>query len=287
MRLDVRCWVLNAFDVARSISLPHCREALTTREVAAPRRPEWPHLFGLDQRPLVWSPGPTRVALGKLDLELSPRVIIYDFGNVSVALGSRLIGTLEELREASFVLRNAAQLTELARRNIDEFIGRVGDALDDPRTSEEIGQYTVFQIDSVEATTATQWLRDNALTVAQIVRAETTRLADEEVTEALARRLSYSTGDVVVIDGSAALLIDPQFEDTLAVLDFANCERLSLAVLDDELDAAVSQASRLVHTRSWRWKNLLSPWSRDLRRLSQLTFDAAAEFEAVENAISS
>ena len=105
--LDARCWVLNAFDVARAISLPRCREALTTREVAAPRRPEWPHLFGLDQRPLVWSPEPTTLTLGGVALEFQPRAIIYDFGNVSVALGCRVVGTLAQMRATSVALRNA------------------------------------------------------------------------------------------------------------------------------------------------------------------------------------
>ncbi len=285
MRLDARCWVLNAFDLARSISLVRCREALTTREVVAPRRPEWPHLFGLDQRPLVWSPESTRLILGTLELDLQPRAIIYDFGNVSVALGCRIEGSLERLRDVSVALRHAPELPALARRVVDEFVSRVGDALEDPRINEESAQYTVFQLDHVDGASAVDWLRENAGPIAQVVRAETVRLAEEEVADALARRISYSQVDASVIDGSSAFLIDREFEETLAVLDFANCERLSMGVLDDELDGAVVQASRLVHSRVWRWRSILTPWGRNLRRLSQLTFDAAAEFEALENAI--
>jgi hypothetical protein len=196
-----------------------------------------------------------------------------------------MVGTLAKLRDAAVALRNATDLNKLARQVVDDFLTRARHAIEDERIAEEIGEYTVFQVDGVEGSTASQWLRDNALAIAQIVRADSSRLSDEEVAEALTRRMSYATADAVVIDYSAAFVIDREFEDTLAVLDFANCERLSMSVLDDDLDGALVQASTLLHSRVWRWKNLVSPWGRELTRLSQLTFDAAAEFEAVENAI--
>ena len=282
---EARVWVLHAFDVARSISLAGCRRALTTREVAAPRRPEWPHLFGLDERPLVWHPEPVEVQLGGSRIEFQPRVIIYDFGNISVALGCRLPGPPTAWRDAAVDLRNAAELQALARRVLDDVLGRVGDALVGGQVSDETAQYTVFQIDSVQAETAIEWLRANSLIVAQTLRGEPSLLSEEEIAEALARRLSYSAGDVVVIDGAAALVVDREFEDTLAVLDFANCERLSMVVLDDELDRAVADASVLVRQLARRFRVWRDPWGHELTRLTRLTFDAAAEFEAAENAI--
>src|SRR5262245_14513912 len=59
--MDARCWVLHAFDVARAIKLGPCRDCLPVREVAEARRPQWPHLFGLEQRPLVWPLEPVTV----------------------------------------------------------------------------------------------------------------------------------------------------------------------------------------------------------------------------------
>jgi len=282
---EARVWVLHAFDVARSISLAACRRALTTREVAAARRPEWPHLFGLDERPLVWHPGAIEVSLDGRHIELQPRVIIYDFGNVSVALGCRLPGPPAAWRDAAVALRNAAELGALARQLLDDVLSRTEGALQDKKIAEETSQYTVFQVDAVDAPTASQWLREHALVVAQILRGETSVLAEEEVAEALARRITYSAADAVVIDGAAALVIDREFEDTLAVLDFANCERLSMLVLDEELDKAVADASTLVREPRRRLRLLRDPWGPDLARLTRLTFDAAAEFEAVENAI--
>jgi len=282
---SARCWVLNAFDVARAISLPACRTALHTEEVTAGRRPEWPHLFGLDERPLVWSAEPETIELAGMELVFQPRTIIYDFGSVSVALGCRLPGPVAAWRHIAEALRNPPALREVARRVLDRLLDLAGGAIEDPRRPDEVQQYTVFQLDRVAAASAGEWVRDDASSIAQVLRGDTVTLADEEVAEALARRISYSTQDVVVIDGGAAFIVDDEFDDTLAVIDFANCERLAMRALDDDLDHAIAEASSLLRSRAWRIKRLISPWGRDVRRLTQLTFDAAAEFEAVENAI--
>jgi hypothetical protein len=280
-----RCWVLNAFDVGRKISLSHCRTALNTQEITVGRRPEWPHLFGLDERPLVWSAEPEVIDLAGMELLFQPRAIIYDFGSVSVALGCRLPGPVAAWRHVAEALRSPPQLREVARRVLGRFLDLAGDAVEGRRPPDEIEQYTVFQLDRVAAETAAAWVREDGSSIAQVLRGDTVALAEEEVAEALARRISYSANDAVIIDAGAAFIVDDEFEDTLAVIDFANCERLSMRVLDDDLDHAILEASGLLRSRTWRFMRMLSPWGRDVRRLTQLTFDAAAEFEAVENAI--
>ena len=282
---SARCWVLNAFDVARLISLSECRRALATEEVTAGRRPEWPHLFGLDERPLVWHAEPETISMAGLELVFQPRAIIYDFGTVSIALGCRLPGPVAAWRHVAESLRKPPELRELARRVVTRMLDLAGTAIVDRRPAQEVEQYTVFQLDRVAADSAVSWVRDDAPMIAHVLRGDGAQLADEEVADALARRLSYSTQDAVVLDSSAALIVDEEFEDTLAVIDFANCERLAMRALDDDLDHAIADASRLLRSRAWRWKRLLSPWGRDVTRLTQLTFDAAAEFEAIENAI--
>jgi hypothetical protein len=121
--------------------------------------------------------------------------------------------------------------------------------------------------------------------VARLLRGEVAPLARDEVAEALARRLAYRPDDVVVVDVDAALIVDRAHDDTLAVLDFANCEHLALRTLDDELDAAVAGASALLGSRLRRLRTRWSPGGRALRRLTELTLAAAAELEAVDNAI--
>ncbi|MCA9677216.1 MAG: hypothetical protein H6709_01040 [Kofleriaceae bacterium] len=282
--VDAQVWVLHAFDVAREISLAACAP-LTTAQVAGPRRREWPQLFGLEQRPLVWSLDPVTVTVGARELRVQPRAIIYDFGNVSVALRIHVDGPLDALRELAVDLEASEALDRVARDILERFVARAGAALHDVRRIDELATYTVYQLDAVPGGDAAAWLAGHAATVAQILRAEAAPLAADEIADATARRLGYTRDDLVVIDATAAFVIDREGDDTLAVLDFANCERLALRVLDDDLDQAVDGATRTLRSRASRWRMFLSPWGRDVRRLTQLTFDASAELESVDNAI--
>src|SRR5690606_41922128 len=68
--------------------------------------------------------GAIEVSLDGRHIELQPRVIIYDFGNVSVALGCRLPGPPAAWRDAAVALRNAAELGALARQLLDDVLDR-------------------------------------------------------------------------------------------------------------------------------------------------------------------
>lgn len=284
--LQARCWVLHAFDVARSISLDTCRERIPVREIADTRRPRWPQLFGLKQRPLVWDLDPFDVELAGRRVRFQPSAIVYDFGNVSVALRCDADGSVEGWRTLAMTLQAAgAEVAAVARDIVARFIERVGDALAGPRPLDEVETYRVWQTDEVPGPTAAAWVLEHRRVLAQVLRGEGTPFSDEEVDDALSRRIAYTTGDLVVVDAEAALVVDRAWNDTLAVLDFANCERLALRSLDDDLDLAVEAAAALERSRASQWRLLLSPWGRDVRRLTRLTLDASAELEAVENAI--
>jgi hypothetical protein len=281
--LQARCWRLHAFDVARAISLSACREVLPTQEVADTRRPQWPHLFGLEQRPLVWPLAPVSVSVGGREVAFQPRAIIYDFGNVSVDLSCDVPGGLEAWRDFAVALQAVDALEAVARDVIAKLVEKANAAIVDPRKLDDLEVYTVFQVDQVPGSTAS-WLADHKRLIAQVLRGDDVAFSDEEIADAIGKRLSYAVDDVVVIDGDAALIVDTAYADTLAVLDFANCEHLALRALDEDLDKAVSDATELKRTGG-RWRTMLSPWGRDVKHLTQLTFEASAELEAVENAI--
>jgi hypothetical protein len=283
--LQARCWVLHAFDVARAIQLGPCRDALPVREVSEARRPQWPQLFGFEQRPLVWPLPPVAVSIGGREVAFQPRAIIYDFGNVSVMLQCDVPGPMEAWRQFTVALRHQDALEAVARDVVARFVEKLASALVDPRPLDEIEVYTVLQIDEVPGESALGWLAERRRLIVQTLRGSEEALSDDEVEDAIGKRLTYAVNDVVVLDGDAALIIDREYEDTLAVIDFANCEHLALRALDDDLDQAVETARSLLHSRTSRWRRLAAPWGRGVRQLTQLTFDASAELEAVENAI--
>ena len=120
VELDGRAWVLYGFDVGRAIDLAACRSLVTTREVAGPRRPEWPHLFGLDERPLLWELPPESITLGERTVEAQVRLILYDFGNVSVAASLPVEGADGALEGAVDAVEGAVDAVDAAGEAADE-----------------------------------------------------------------------------------------------------------------------------------------------------------------------
>ena len=78
--------------------------------------------------------------------------------------------------------------------------------------------------------------------IAQILRAETQPLSQQEVMDALAYRLSFGVDDVTIVDWNAGLLVDREGDDVRTVLEFANVELLELRYLDRSLDDALDRS---------------------------------------------
>ncbi|MBZ0235364.1 MAG: hypothetical protein K8M05_23755 [Deltaproteobacteria bacterium] len=282
--LEASIWVLHAFDVARAIELSECT-SVTTQEVVSPRKREWPHLFGLKQRPLVWPLDPVSVSLPERTVELRPRAVIYDFGHVSIELRADARGPIDAWRDLAFALSESDELDAVVFGIVDQVLAQIAGALRDARPLADAERYLVYHVEAVPGVDASAWIDANAAAVAQALRIETETLSPREVAEAISRRVDYACDDVVVLDVESALVVDRDPAEALAVLDFANCERLALRVLDEDLDDAVQDASSMRRSRRRRWKLFFAPWGSEVRRLTQLTFDAAAELESVENAI--
>jgi hypothetical protein len=120
--------------------------------------------------------------------------------------------------------------------------------------------------------------------VAQILRAETRELSDDEVIDGLSQRISFARDDVTIIDWNAALVVDKEPEDTLTVLEFATVELLELRFLDQQLDDALTLAYDRMAKRSEKWAPFRSTPS-DLRDISRWQVDSAILFEGVNNVL--
>jgi len=279
-----RAWLLYAFDVGRAIDLGRCRTLITAREVAAARRREWPHLFGLDERPLVWHVEPAQVEVEGAALTVGARLILYDFGNVSVALSAG-VAAGADLPPPLWSPAHAAALERFAVARLDELVARIPAAIIDRKPTIGPTRYAVLQVDGVPDGDSTAWLAAHGPAVAGLLRGEPGPLGADEVRLTQTRAVTYGPDDLVVVEAQAALIADDEWEDTLAVLDFANCERLTMQTLDDELDTAIAGAGELLRSRASRLRLLVRPWGSALRHLTQLTLDVTREYEAVENAI--
>lgn len=196
-----------------------------------------------------------------------------------------MAGSFDELRSISCDLNESSALLDDSRRRVEELIKVVGDAIDRAQVADLVEDYTLFQIEDYSAA----WSPDEfhvkcAQELAQVLRAERGILSDQEIADAMACRISFSTDDVTMIDWNAALIFDRDADDVRAVLEFANMELLEMRCLDRQLDDALDQSYEMVpkHTLI---RNLLPGTSGTvIRRISQMQVDGAILFERVSNA---
>jgi hypothetical protein len=110
-------------------------------------------------------------------------------------------------------------------------------------------------------------------------------LSEQEVSDALSHRISFSPDDVTIIDWNAAFLVARDVEDVLAVLEFANVELLEMRYVDQKLDHALEQSYEALSRHTWGRFRLRSSPQADLRRMAQMQVDSAVLFEGVNNAL--
>jgi len=118
-----------------------------------------------------------------------------------------------------------------------------------------------------------------------VLRAESRPLSQQEMSDALASRLSFAPNDATLIDTDVTLLFDPEGEDVRAVIEFANTQLLEMRYLDAQLDEALEQAYSLLGRSPGLRRYLPSPYRLPLQRLGRLQLDAAVLFEQVTNAL--
>ena len=187
------------------------------------------------------------------------------------------------LLELAGRLAESAPLTDAARRLLAPWIERIRAAVYDFIVSEMSEEYIVFQIPE----RAGGWLDDRADWIAGLVRLESDRLSPAEVKEATRLSLSYTPGDMVVLDWAAGVVSDSECADTLEVLEFANVQLLEFRHIDDRLDDRLEAAYRLIRPeRLNRWAPHLWRLHGDVvRQIRELEIEATSLFERVDNAL--
>ncbi|MEZ5973746.1 MAG: hypothetical protein R3E96_02555 [Planctomycetota bacterium] len=121
--------------------------------------------------------------------------------------------------------------------------------------------------------------------LARTVESETGRLSAAQVERVREGCLSYAPEDLAVIDWNAAVLLDADPEDVVAVLKHANVELLELRVLDGELDMLLDHADETMASLAKKrmWLNFQS--QNLLQRYANVQIDAVVLFEGVNNSI--
>jgi hypothetical protein len=282
------CHSIFVYDVAFSIDLAEAERRMTSstqRETIKHKR-RAPRYFEYQPAPLRISQetGP-RVVINSLERNSQVELVAYDFGAVCVIYRIPIGSDTSDMLSLSEGLYENEQLLSDSRRRVDEVLKIIQPAVSKSRVSSFVEDYVIFQVEAfAERLSVSELTTRYGMPIAQILRAETRELSDDEVNDALAQRISYGKDDLTIIDWNAALVVDKEPEDTLTVLEFANVELLEMRFLDQQLDDALTLAYERLGRRSQKWFPFRSH-TADLQDISQWQVDSAILFEGVNNVL--
>ena len=282
------CYLLFAYDVARAIDLDQAERHV----VAMKQREVWKHgrrapkYFEYQPPPLRITQDVTPMAIGDYRSGASVDLVLYDFGAVSVVYTIPLRGPLSGLLRLSNDLYEATSLHTDSRQHVERLLAVIGSAVSKPNIANFVEDYVIYHIETFAAQhdiddLCTRYAQD----IAQILRAETQPLSQQEVMDALAYRLSFGVDDVTIVDWNAGLLVDREGDDVRTVLEFANVELLELRYLDSSLDDALERSYQALTLPRRNSRLGLGGFSVDRDRVARMQVDSALLFEGVNNAL--
>src|SRR5207244_12977653 len=127
-------------------------------------------------------------------------------------------GTCAVLTVLSAELWGNERFVAASRHHVERVLGTLGGAAVRPRIADFVEDYSIFQVEAftTPCEAAALWTH-HAQTVAQILRAEPRSLAQHEINDATASRISFGLDDATFLANDATLLFDPEAADGRAV----------------------------------------------------------------------
>jgi hypothetical protein len=278
------CYVMFAYDAARYIDLEKAEKRIheTTERQTIRHKRRTPNYFEYQPPPLRVSYGGAAVQIEACLARPNVDLILYDFGAVAALYSLPIAGSFDQLLRLSEELYDNAFLLSDSRKRVGELLKVLDDAATYASLAPVVEDYVIFHVESLsQSLDPSQFVASHYRQIAQILRAESRPLSDQEVEDALSAKLSYGREDLAVIDWNAALLIDRDGDDVREVLQFANVELLEMRYLDMKLDGALDTSYVALSPRAGRF----GLYGSRLRSVGELQVDNATLFEGVNNAL--
>lgn len=287
-RVAGNCRFMFAFDAGFQIDLDEARKLTadaTPYQIVRGRRPS-PGWFGYQPAPLRLLVNIGSVAIGDYATDATVEMIVYDFGAILVTFNIPFDCPVDRLAALGLALYDNDDLQSRARKSVTDVFESIRSSIERPNLRDIVEDYCVFAIrerDGEEPPTA--FLDRHAQSLGRAIEAEAGELGEDQLARTLGGRMSYGVDDLAVIDWNAAILLDPEPDDLIAVLQHANVELLQLRILDEELDSILDHSDELLaRFVNRRWYPLFKDEAL-VSRFAMVQTDAAVLFEGVNNAI--
>ena len=274
------------FDVADSIDLQTIPRLIggTTAAKLLPKQPT-PAYVQYDNPPLSVD----GEAVGLSEVEgFRPRVRLYDYGVLSVALTRPFSGPWSDLVGLGQTLIESDEYEQRAEAMCRTVVERLRSALiglHETFLSEDYLVYVVNQLDRYAPAEAL--LAAHGDDIAAMLRGERQPLSDQEKTTILSRRISYLADDLVVPTWNAAFVYDTPAgaQTALEILEFANSQLLEFRYYDDRLDNELAAIYARLQRPRWRDQWVASRYTRAARQVHSLFIEVNEVTDRTENAL--
>lgn len=276
-----------AFDWGDEVDLEHARRLVPADFLTLARRPRTPSSIAYRPSPLRFKLPPASIELPSLGkVELQAEATVFDFAAVSVALRIGFNLAAGDLTRLAGSLSETEPIVQVARGASESLYRHLLPAIERPAWSELSEEYFVFHFAPDGALPEPETLlAESRAWLAGLLRLEAGPLSKQEIDESLRLRLSYSPRDLLILEWSAAVLIDRDCEETLQTIEFANLQLLEFRHTDERLDDQLASAYAIVHPAAHPRR---LPWrthGRALRALGDLKIDANAVVERTSNVL--
>jgi hypothetical protein len=288
-RLSGTFWMLFLYDVCEEIKLDQLRAILGAQPPGREpsfRRPT-PDYVRFEKPPVIEFMEPLPIPTGE---RLQAQMHYYEYGVVSIELQLPFEFGWRDLMLLSSRSIAAPEIEKQVADRVRHSLTRAHPALVNPYPGWLTEDYYIIQLrpilnDDGATVTAAQLIAERGEEIAQVVRGEVLRLADDERNEILQTRRSYYPEDLVVIGWTAALVYDTP-EGALPVmqlLEYANSQLIEFRYYDETLTRLLADVYRSLE----KGTGVLARWrlAREAGRLNTIRLDVRELTERMDNSI--
>ena len=271
------------YDVCEEIRLEDLRKIFGARTVTPSPKTAAPELVRFARPPVVEPLEAMTLGGGE---RVNGQIKYYDYGVVSVILELPFNGEWDTLMQLSSRWMWDPEFERRARGVVQQKLDRAKPALIKPYKEWLSEDYFIFQLREIAGVnTAAELIAKHGPQIAQIVRGETTTLADAERNEVLHSSVSYYNNDVAFIGWNSALVYDTAAgaQTACELLEYANSQLLEFRHYDDLL----TQELEGVYSSLEKGRGALARWrlGREATRLQTVLLEVTQLTERADNAI--
>ncbi len=276
-----------AFDWGDEVDLAHAQRLVPGEVHKLLRRRRTPPSITYKPSPLWFPLDEVRLDLPEMGpVRATAEATLFDFAAVSVGLRVPFRMPAARLTQLAGYLADSDPALQAARSMLEPLYRKMLPAIQHPVWSDLSEEYFVFQLVPGPPLPETGvLLGPRAGWLASLVRMETGTLSEGEIAEATRLHLSYSPSDLFVADWAAAVLIDSDCEETLQTIEFINLQLLEFRHLDEQLDARLAIAYKLIRPLARSWLPLWQTHTRQLRSLGEVKVEANSMLERPGNVL--